>query len=206
MDSILGFFTGLPGWLAYLVLGAGAALENVFPPIPADTFVLLGGFLAARGLGHPVGVFFATWGANVLSALGVWWAGRRYGESFFRRGLGRHVLHEGQMDRVRGFYERWGVWAIFLTRFLPGLRAVVPAFAGVSRMAFLRVALPLAAASALWYGALTWLGAIAGRNLDTIREWLSEVNLALALVAAALAVAIGVWWWRTRHHDEEGDG
>lgn len=204
MESILEFLTGLPGWLAYLVLGGGAAMENVFPPIPADTFVLLGGFLAARGLGHPVGVFFVTWGANVASALVVWWAGRRYGEPFFQEGLGRHLLHQGQLERVRSFYERWGIWAIFLTRFLPALRAVVPAFAGVGRMSFLRVALPLAGASAIWYGALTWLGTVAGRNLDAIRAWLSDVNLVLAAVAAAIFLAVGIWWWRTREGKEKG--
>lgn len=205
MSSILGFLAGLPVWLVYVVLGVGAALENLVPPVPADTFVLLGGFLAARGVGEPVWVFVVTWSANVASALAVWGAGRRYGVSFFREGAGRHVLHEGQLDRVRAFYDRWGVSAIFLTRFIPGLRAVVPAFAGVGGMPFLRVALPLSVASAIWYGALTWVGAVAGRNLDTILEWLSGVNRALLGVAVVLFVAVGVWWWRTRKERKEKD-
>lgn len=210
LNSLVGFLAGLPVWLVYLVLGTGAALENLVPPVPADTFVLLGGFIAARGVGEPVWVFLATWGANVASALAVWGAGRRYGVSFFREGAGRHVLHEGQLERVRTFYERWGVWAIFFTRFVPALRAVVPAFAGVGGMPFLRVALPLSVASAIWYGALVWLGATAGRNLDTILEWLSNANRVLLGLGFLLSLAVGLWWWRTRkgrgEEREEGEG
>jgi membrane protein DedA with SNARE-associated domain len=53
--------TGFIGWLShaplallYLIMAAFAAVENVFPPIPADTVVALGSWLAARGQGSPV--------------------------------------------------------------------------------------------------------------------------------------------------------
>ena len=128
LDAVLGFFTGLPPLLIYLVLGAGSALENVIPPIPADTFVLLGGFLSElEGLDAPL-VFLVTWGSNVVSALAVYWVGLTHGPSFFRQGWGRHLLNDHQMERMRLFHQKWGVVAIFLTRFLPGLRAMVPCF------------------------------------------------------------------------------
>ena len=34
-----------------------------------------------------------------------------------------------------------------------------------------RVGIPLAAASAIWYGALVWLGALAGRNFQAIIDF-----------------------------------
>jgi LPXTG-motif cell wall-anchored protein len=96
------------------------------------------------------------------------------------------------------FYRRFGSWAIFFTRFLPGLRAVVPAFAGVSHQPLLPVAIPVAAASGIWYGALVWMGATAGRNLSTLLRWIDNTNLALLMVALLLAGA-SLWWWkRTR--------
>ena len=205
VQGVLSFLQGLHPAILYVVLGLGAGLENVVPPLPADTFVLLGGFLSAGGRVGPVGVFLATWGCNVASALAVYGVGHRYGRSFFSEGWGRHLLTPHQLRRMRGFYERWGITAIFFTRFLPGFRAVVPAFAGVSHLKLLPVAVPLAVASGLWYGALVWLGATAGRNLSTIRDWLSNANLALLVVAGAAAVALAVWWYRTRHpHDEDG--
>ncbi len=198
MEEILAFLGGLTPTLVLVILGVGAALENVVPPIPADTFVLLGGFVAGTGGVDAWTAFGVVWAANVGSALAVYWAGHRYGPSFFREGWGRRLLAEHQVQRVRTFYRRWGLPAIFLSRFLPGFRAVVPAFAGVSGLAFLPVAVPVATASAIWYGILVWLGATAGRNLDVIVGWVEGTNLALLAVALVLLAGLVAWWWRTR--------
>ena len=199
MDRVLDFFLRLPPLLVYLAIGVGASLENVVPPIPADTFVLLGGFLAARGGPNAWVVFLVTWGGNVASALVVYWLGRTRGPRFFEHGFGRHMLNAHQAERMRGFYAKWGVPAIFLARFLPGLRAVVPGTAGVSKLGWWRVAPPLAIASGIWYGALVWLGLTAGNNLERVRALLDRVNLWLLVAALAIFAAAGVWWWRTRH-------
>ena len=168
------------------------------PPVPADTFVLLGGFLAARGAANPWVVWGATWACNVTSALAVYGIGHRFGRTFFEEGLGRHALNDHQLTRMASFYRRFGVAAVFFTRFLPGLRAVVPAFAGVSHQRLLPVAVPLALASAIWYGALVWLGTVAGRNLERIVGWVEDANLLLLIVAGALFAGIAWWWIRTR--------
>lgn len=199
MSQLFSFLVGLSPFLIYVFLGAGAALENVVPPVPADTFVVLGGFLAAQGRADPVGVFLVTWGANVTSAIAVYRAGYRYGRGFFEGGWGRHLLRPHQLERLDGFYERWGLWAIFFTRFIPGFRAVVPVFAGVTRQRFLPVAVPILVASAIWYGLLTWLGAVTGRNLSTILSWLEDVNRTLLIVAIVLATGTAWWWYRSRN-------
>ncbi|MEQ8331472.1 MAG: DedA family protein [Longimicrobiales bacterium] len=190
-----------PEWL-YLALGAGAAVENVLPAVPADTFVLLGGFLSAMDPDiRARWVFLATWLLNVASALLMYRFGHTHGRGFFEHGWGRRLLNPHQMERMEGFYRRWGLPAIFLTRFLPGLRSVVPVFAGVTHRPFLGVAVPIVAASAIWYGVLVWAGVQAGRNLDRVRAVFESVNGVLLGAAAVVALAVGVWWWRTRRHD-----
>jgi membrane protein DedA with SNARE-associated domain len=200
LSGILAFLAGLPPLLVYGLLGIGAALENIVPPVPADTFVLLGSFLAARGSANVWIVWGVTWAFNVGSALLVYWIGHRHGRTFFEVGAGRHLLNEHQLGRMRAFYARFGVFAIFFTRFLPGLRAVVPVFAGVSHQRFLPVAVPLALASGIWYGTLVWLGATAGRNLETVAGWIDDTNVVLFAVAAILGAGAFWWWVRTRRH------
>ena len=173
------------------------------PPVPADTFILLGGFLAARGSASVAVVFAVTWLANTSGALLVYGAGYRFGPPFFDTRLGRVLLHPEQLARLRRFYRRRGTPAIFLARFLPGLRAVVPAFAGVARLSFASVALPLTVASALWYGALVWLGAAAGENLETVLEWFGTANRLLLVIAGAMGVVILAAWLRTRRTPPE---
>jgi membrane protein DedA with SNARE-associated domain len=200
--NFLSWFESVPEGLVYVLLGLGAALENVIPAVPADTFVALGGFLSAVGELDPRWIFVSTWSLNVGSALAMYRLGYTHGRPFFEAGWGRRVLRPHQMERMARFYARFGTAAIFLTRFLPGLRSIVPVFAGVSHQPLILVAIPIASASAIWYGALIWLGALAGQNLDVLRELLGRVNGVLLVVAVLIVVPSGVWWWRTRHPGE----
>ena len=199
-EGLLAWAEGVPHLLVYLALGAGAAVENVVPAVPADTFVVLGGFLAALGDLRARWVFLATWVCNVASALVMYRIGRTHGREFFVSGRGRWLLSPYQMERLAGYYGRWGPHAVFLTRFLPGVRAVVPVFAGVMHQRLPALAIPLATASALWYGALVWAGTVAGHNLDRILALLGRVNLWLLAVTVVVGAAALAWWWRTRHH------
>ncbi|MBZ0237568.1 MAG: hypothetical protein K8M05_34945, partial [Deltaproteobacteria bacterium] len=65
----LGLLAALPGWAVHLLLAVGAAVENLIPPIPADTFVVVAGLLSARGVVDPLLAGLLTWGANVAGAL-----------------------------------------------------------------------------------------------------------------------------------------
>ena len=188
--------------MVYLVIGAGAAVENVFPPVPADTFVLLGAFLSAAGRANPWLVFACTLVPNVLSAVLVYHLARRWGDSFFEHPVGRWLLHPNQLQQIGTFYFTWGPAAIFLSRFLPAFRAMVPVFAGVTGLPLRRVLVPLVTASGLWYGAIILLGNFAGRNLGRLMELFSGANTVLLAVAGVLIGAFGLWWWRTRHGGE----
>jgi membrane protein DedA with SNARE-associated domain len=197
-QSVLGYLADLPPIVTYLVLAGGAALENVVPPVPADTFVLAGAFLAATGRADPWLVFFATWLANVSSALGVYALARKWGTAFFDRPAGRWLLRPRQLERIARFYERWGPQAIAVSRCLPAFRAVVPVFAGISRVTFPRVALPVALASAGWYGALVLIGTTAGRNIDRILGAVDRAGVVLVSVAAAIGAFLVYLWWKSR--------
>lgn len=206
MEEALAYLTGLPSLLVYALLGAGAAVENVLPVVPADTFIVAGGFLAGLGTVDPAAAFGVVWAFNVGAATAVYGAGRRWGPGFFRRGWGRRLLAEDQLARLASFYERWGVGAVFAARFLPGYRALVPVFAGVTGQPPGRVVAPLLAASAIWYGGLVGAGYMAGNNLDAVATAVRNMNAGLLAVAVALAVPLAVAWRRTRRRPPRGTG
>ena len=206
LDGVLVWLRDVPPLLMYAVLGVGAAVENVIPLIPADTFVLIGGFFAARGSADERVVFLVTWASNVLSALAVYAVAYLYGETFFQTRIGRYLLDPRQVGMVRKFYRRWGAPAIFYTRFLPGLRAITPVFAGLIRQRPITVIVPLVLASGIWYGALVSLGAFAGRNVDQLLGVQDRLNWTLASVAAVIVVPLAWWWVRSRrNHLKEKD-
>ncbi len=198
LDTIIAAVAGLRPALIYVVLGAGAGIENIIPPVPADTFVLLGAFLAEAGRANLGLVFVATWLSNVTTASIVYALARRWGADFFRHGTGRFLLHPKQLEQIERFYARWGVGAILVSRFLPAFRAMVPVFAGVTRVRAWRVVPPLALASAAWYGMLVWIGSAASRNFDAIVRIFGQISGWLAVVAGVLLLGVAHWWWRSR--------
>ena len=73
---------------------------------------------------------------------------------FFRDGWGRKLMPPEMLAALEEAYGRWGTAGIFLSRFLPGLRAAVPPFAGVAGLSPARALVPAAVASAVWYAFL----------------------------------------------------
>jgi len=137
----------------------------------------------------PWAVFGIGWAANAGAATAVYWLARRYGRPFFAGRIGRRLLPEGVLAHIAAQYHRHGTYGIFLSRLLPVWRAVVAPFAGIAGLPPARTLLPLALASALWYGALTFLVTTLGANFDEVVRVLHRVNAVLAVVAA---VAVGV--------------
>jgi membrane protein DedA with SNARE-associated domain len=203
IDRILAWMTGLPEGLVYLVVGAFAFVENVFPPVPADVVALFGGFLAGQGAANPWMAFLVVWLGNVAGALLMYALGRRYGPSFFHTRVGRIVLHPDQVRKLAEFYERRGTVVILVSRFLPMFRAVVPVFAGTTGLGAVRTAIPIAVASGAWYGIIVYLGATAGSNWEQIRAAINTSGRWLALAAGVLAVLVGLWWWRSRRGEPQ---
>jgi membrane protein DedA with SNARE-associated domain len=197
-SSLLEWLLGLPDWLVYFLIGAAAALENLIPPIPADVIVVVGAVIAGAGGADPGWLFIVVWISNVASALLVYLLGLRYGAGFFQTRLGTFLLAPPQVAALSRAYRRFGFPIIFLSRFLPVFRPIVPVFAGVARVPFLATALPVGFASALWYGLLVYAGSAAGANWQRVLEMLADLGGWLWIAAGALLALLGWWWLRTR--------
>lgn len=193
MQDVLAWLSGLPSAALYAALAVVAAAENVFPPLPADTVVAFGAFLAARGQATLLGAFLATWFGNVAGALLVYMLGRRYGAQFAHRWMSRFggVTNEA---RLQSMYARRGILALFLSRFIPGLRALVPPFAGALRVPPLRATLAIAVASAIWYGIVTVIAYRVGSDWATLQARLRDAGATAALVAGALVMLAVAWY------------
>lgn len=174
-----------------------AAVENIFPPIPADVLVAFGGFLAARTGASPWPSFLAVWIGNVAGALAMYAVGRRLGREWIARRF-RLAPGSAHEQRLSAWHARYGAAALFVSRFLPAVRAVVPPMAGALRFPPVGLAIAIAAASALWYGAITWVAFSTGDNWDLVTVQLARMGRWTGIVAVAIAATAALLWWRRR--------
>ena len=150
--------------------------------LPGESVVLLGGVLAARGhVGLPIVLAAAVLGPLAGDVIG-YMLGRRYGEEIVRRRLGR------RWDRAHRWLSRKGGWPIFVGRFVPFVRTVLPSTAGAiraPRSVFLAWDL---SAAIVWGIGTVLLGYFAARNYERLLSGMSTAGLVL-LIAAVLAAA-----------------
>ena len=201
MEGVLAWLTSLPPALLYAALAVTAASENVFPPLPADTVVAFGAFLAARGDASLPGAFLATWLGNVAGAMLMYWLGRRYGAAWLARKVPALGVGEDARDsHVGRLYARFGVPALFLSRFLAAARALVPPVAGALRIPAATTAIAIALASAVWYGAIAVIAYNLGTRWDAVAAQMAEMGRWVGVGAVVIAVVVGlvVLAWRRR--------
>lgn len=200
MNGIISWLTGLPLAVLYPIMGLFAAIENVFPPVPADTIVALGSWLAARGAGSVLVAFAATWLGNVAGAAAMYFVGRTHGAGWMQKRFPRLADGRGTA-RLEKMYARYGIPALIVSRFIPGLRALVPPVAGALHVPPAAALGAIAIASGAWYGFISYIAFSAGHDWTHLMELVRRSGLIVAAIASALvAIALAVWFIRRRKH------
>ena len=197
-ESFLQWVAQLPGGAVYAVLVALSALENIFPPVPADVAVVLGAFLGQRGIVSAPLLGFLCWLGNTASSAGMYFYARSHGRRFFATGWRRKLMPPEAIAALEKAYGRYGVYGIFVSRFLPGVRAAVTPFAGVAGMRPARALIPSASASAIWYAFLVTAGSVLAQSWPRAQALLADANRALAIVAGLVIAIAFFFWWRAR--------
>ncbi|MCE2902672.1 MAG: DedA family protein [Gemmatimonas sp.] len=192
MSDLLPWLASLPAPLLYAAILVAAFAENVFPPLPADTVIALGAFVAARGSGTEVGVWSATMIGNIGGAMLMYGFGQRFGLPWLEQRF-PSVFPAGAAARFSARFAAQGVVAVIISRFLPGVRAVVPPVAGALRIGAGRSLLAMSLASGVWYGLVCVLAFRAGSNAEALLSRIAAQQRTAGLVAAVVAVvALGV--------------
>ncbi len=168
------------------------ALGNIGAPIGSEVVLPLSGALTATG--H----LASLWLTIVITVIGEL-AGATAGYLIGRFGgrplidkYGRfvHLTHEN-LNRVHGFFERYGSFAIFICRFVPFIRGVVSIPAGLAEMNLAQFYLWYALGSLGFCGLLVLVGFEAGDHIDSLTPLLHKGGLFVA--AGAVLVMVALW-------------
>lgn len=198
MQDLLNWLGTLPEYLLYGAILLAAFAENIFPPLPADTVVALGAFVAARGNGSAIGAWGATMLGNIGGAMLMYALGRRFGMPWLTRHFPRMFTPESA-ERMAERFRKGGVVAIAVSRFLPGVRAIVPPVAGAIGIGAVRTALAMTVASGAWYAAVCWFAFRAGANAEALLARIAGQQKTVGIVAAVIVgVAVLVFFVRRR--------
>jgi membrane protein DedA with SNARE-associated domain len=177
------------------------ALENIFPPIPSEVIMGLGGVLVARGDMTFWPLMAAGTAGSVLGNYAWYWIGDRWGYERTRPFVdrwGRWLTIDWQhMESASRFFRRHGQWVVFLLRFSPFMRTMISLPAGLAHMKTGRFVLFTAAGAAIWNAVLVLGGTVLARSL---KEY--ETAMGWGVIALVVLGVAGYVWrvlkWKPR--------
>ena len=179
--------------MAYVILGISAFTENVLPPIPGDTVVVLGAYLVSIGQLTFWGVYISTTIGSVVGFVTMYYIGRKFGRSFIYRKSRSKIFKEEDIRKTEIWFGKWGYWVIVANRFLSGTRSVISLFAGLFHLNALFVIALSIVSAAIWNGLLLFAGMAVGKNWEVIMNIISQYNKVLIAVTV---IIIGYFVYR----------
>lgn len=193
MEVLTEWIEGTGGVWTYILVFAGALIENVFTPLPGDTATVFGAYLGGLGRLSFIGIHLAATAGGTLGFMAQYAIGRyirRRGE-IRGRALGIKI---NSVEKVGVYFRRWGYWVILLNRFLYGMRFFVGIFSGMFNLPWKLVLLLAFAGGALWNLILVHLGMTLGKNWAVFKEIMWKYNR--FALAAIIIVIIGFLLWK----------
>jgi membrane protein DedA with SNARE-associated domain len=180
----------------YAAIFAIVVLGNLGLPVPEETVLTVSGYLAWRGhLRLPVVVLVAVASAVIGDNIG-YWLGRCYGQGILSR---LTAVAPERAERARSFVARYGALAVFVARFVTGLRFMAGPLAGSGGLAPVRFVVANLLGAVLYVPLVVGAGYAVGYGLGEKIERLRQaagytergalIVLALAAVVAWIMMA-----------------
>lgn len=176
---------------SYFVVFLVLLISGFGIPIPEDITLVTGGILAGQGFAELHWMLLVSMLGVLVGDSTMYFLGYTFGVKILRFRLLRKVLTAKRIQRVRLRFEDNSTSVLFIARFLPGLRAAIYLFSGITRKVSYSkfIAIDFAAAFIsvpVWIG----LGYVFGDNLHHLKHLMHRLGLGVSLTAIAAIVAL----------------
>lgn len=177
-------------------------LENIFPPIPSEVVLTLGGALTTTTSMTKLGVILASTAGSIVGAVILYGIGllldverlekiiKKYGK-FLR-------LTIKDIRKADAWFDKYGVWAVFFGRLVPLVRSLISIPAGMSNMRFWLFLLFTTLGTLIWNTVLVSVGAVVGDNWTEIVGYMDIYSNIVYAILALIGVAFLVWYFKKR--------
>ena len=193
LDQDLPLITQQYGMWTYLILFVIIFFETgfiIFPFLPGDSLLFVGGAAAASGILDPWWLILVVVLGAVLGDTVNYWVANRLGLKIFLERFPTLVKQE-HIDRTYAFYEKYGGATIFVARFVPLVRTFAPFLAGIGSMQYRRFLFYNVLGAVCWSFGLVLFGYYAG-TLTIVKQNMSLLLLGVALLMAGTILLIAV--------------
>lgn len=169
------------------------ALENIFPPIPSEVILTLGGFMTSYTKMTLIGVIIFSTLGSLLGAIILYYIGnilkvrriKKIINSRFGRFLG---LKDEQIDSSLVWFKEKGNKTVFFCRFIPVIRSLISIPAGIFKMDLKSFLIFTFLGSIIWNSILVIAGRIVGEKWHIIVDFISKYTVIWIVVLVVVLI------------------
>lgn len=191
--TLMTDLVGTHGVIAVFLL---MVLDGISIPVPSEVVMTFGGFLAGQGRVSMTAIIVAGVMGNVVGSSVAWWVGKAKGRDWALRWHWLHIT-PARLDSVDRWFDRYGSWAVLLSRFVPLLRTLISIPAGIVRMPFWRFTILSTIGFIPWVTGWAFAGLAVGENWPALQKQLHWIDYGVAIALVVGAVWL-LWRWRSR--------
>ena len=192
----------------YLAVFALIAIENIFPPIPSEVILLLGGFMTtSTNLNIILMIIAATLG-SLVGAIVLYYIGKIFNKDRLKRivsgKLGKILrLKEKDIDMADEWFDNKGNITVFFCRFIPIVRSLISIPAGMSEMPMIKFLVYTIFGSAIWNTVLIVIGNRVSDNWESILDIFDKYSHFVLIILIILFVLFIVWFYKFRKSNKK---
>ena len=188
------------GYLAIILL---IAVENIFPPIPSEVILTLGGFLVSGTKLTLIGVILASTLGSIIGAIILFSISRNLTLPRLEK------LLETKLFKLLGFkkddaqkaidwFDKHGISAIFYGRCIPVVRSLISIPAGIAHVGWTKFLVLTTLGSLVWNSVLVGLGHYMGKNWQVVVRIFDDYTIVIIILLLILFIYFGINWYKTR--------
>lgn len=183
------------GEYGLVIVFINVLVDQLGIPVPAVPTLVVAGAIAANGQ-LPLGLLF---GSSVLACLIAdcsWYLiGQVYGIRVLKLLCRISLEPDSCVSQTQTRFERWGINALVIAKFIPGLAIIAPPLAGALRIGWPRFVVLSTAGALLWVGSALVAGMLFRTQIEAFLVRLDGFgSIAASVAAAALALYVGYKW------------
>lgn len=188
------------GYLAIILL---IAVENIFPPIPSEVILTLGGFLVSGTKLTLIGVILASTLGSIIGAIILFSINRNLTLPRLEK------LLETKLFKLLGFkkddaqkaidwFDKHGISAIFYGRCIPVVRSLISIPAGIAHVGWTKFLVLTTLGSLVWNSVLVGLGHYMGKNWQVVVRIFDDYTIVIIILLLILFIYFGIKWYKSR--------
>ena len=177
------FITGIMNKYGYVGIIFLIAIENIFPPIPSEVILTLGGFMTTQEniTMNLFGVIIASTIGSVIGAIILYYIGYIMNKDRLIKLCDSRVgkilrLKKEDIIKSTDNFEKNGNITVFYSRFIPIVRSLISIPAGINKMKFSLFLIYTIIGSFLWNTVLCGLGNLVGENYMMVANIFSKYS------------------------------